>query len=141
MKTKYFVFIAMLALSLVFSCKTVELNVTKEASNNGITYSYIDIDPIQIGTIWEEVAKNQLNYFTFEIYYRNPDTESPIQFATLIVTPAGIGSYSYIADSKINVCTFDDTADGYVSVWDTLSPEAKELWYKDYHTYFELTDS
>ena len=130
-----------LAIINIYSCKTAEVNVKKQTEHEGMTYTYVDIDPIVVGTTWEEVAKAPLSQFIVEVYFRNPDKEAPIQFATLVVTPAGIGGYSYMINGVINLLSFNDKTNPYESIWDTISEESKTVWYEDYKTYFGLSGS
>jgi len=122
-------------------CGTIETNVVKQSTVEGMTYAFVDIDPLVIGQTWEEVTRVPLNQFIAEMYFRNPDESQDIQFASLIVTPAGVAGYSYMLDGKINVCEFNDETTAYESVWDTLSEESKQVWYDDYKTYFGLSGS
>ena len=127
---------------LLIACKTIETNVVKQSTANEMAYSYIDIDPLVIGQTWgDPVARVPLNQFIVEMYFRNPDKEHDIQFATLIVTPAGIAGYSYMLDGNINVCEFNDQTNAYESTLDRLPEENKQLWSNDYNTYFGLSGS
>jgi len=130
----------MMVLAL-FACKTVEVNVKKQAADGDIQYSYIDIDPLVIGKTWTQVEQVQLGGFVFEMYYINPDEDSPFHFATLMLTPAGIVGYSYMVDGVINVCEYSNLEQGYISTWDELGAENQALFYSDYATYFGLSES
>ena len=123
------------------ACKTIETNVVKQSTVGEMTYSYIDIDPLVIGQTWEEVTRVPLSQFIVEMYFKNPDIDAPIQFASLIVTPAGVAGYSYMLDGKINICEFNDKTNAYESGLDSISEESKQVWYDDYKTYFGLSGS
>ena len=132
-----------ICLMVVFliSCKTIEVNVVKQSTVSEMAYSYVDIDPIVIGQTWEEVIKVPINMYVTEIYFRNPDTDAPIQFATLVVMPGGIGGYSYIVDGQIYVYGFFPETNSYKSVWEDFEEDVKQLWYEDYENYFGLSNA
>jgi len=126
----------------LLACKTIETNVVKQSTVSEQAYSYIDIDPLVIGQTWgEPVARVPLNQFIVELYFKNPDIDAPIQFATLVVTPAGVAGYSYMLNGKINICEFNDKTNAYESGLDSISEESKQVWYDDYKTYFGLSGS
>ena len=126
----------------LIACGTIETNVVKQSTVNEQAYAYVDIDPLVIGQTWgEPIARVPLNMYVTEMYFKNPDIDALIQFATLIVTPAGIAGYSYMFDGKINVCEFNDKTNAYESGWDSINDESKAVWYEDYKTYFGVSNS
>jgi len=124
-------------------CKTTEVNIVKKSTmvETGISYTYVDIDPFVIGQTWDALITVSINQFMAEIYYLNPDKDATIQFATLVVSPAGIGGYSYMVNGQIYVCAFNEEKKGYESVWNTLDAESKQQWRDDYKTNFGLSKS
>ena len=120
------------------SCKTIETNVVKQSTVGEMTYSYVDIDPVVIGDTWESVISVPISQFMVEVYFKNPDIDAPIQFASLVATPGGVAAYSYMIDGKINVCEFNTETLTYGSAWAGLTEEMKQMWYDDYRTYFGL---
>jgi hypothetical protein len=127
----------LLLVAALVGCKTTE-NVVKQSAVSGQEYSYIDIDPIVIGQTWEHVVSVSLNRFIAEMYYKNPDKDEPIQYATLLVSPGGVGGYSYLLNSHIHVCQFNVATNAYESVWDTFDEDSKKEWYADYSEYFGI---
>ena len=122
------------------ACKTAK-NVAKQSTVGPVYYTSVDIDPATILEEWEHIVTVPLSQFIVESYFCNPDKDQPIQFATLILQPNGIGGYSYMLNGKINICKFNPGINAYESMWDTLSDESKEQWRMDYNTYFELGDN
>ena len=139
----FFVAFGIITLFLIniSSCKTAEVNVKKQASVGDFTYTYVDIDPIEVAKTWEKIIDIPLNNFIIEVYFRNPDKEAAIQFATLIVQPNGVMAYSYMVDGKINVFEFNPETKAYEPTWDTIPDESKAVWYQDYKTYFGVSAS
>jgi len=135
---KRFTVLIVVCFLAIIACGTIETNVVKQSTVGEMTYSYIDIDPLVIGQTWEEVTRVPLSQFIVELYFKNPDIDAPIQFATLVVTPAGVAGYSYMLNGKINVCEFNDKTNAYESGWEKLSEESKQAWSNDYKTYFGL---
>ena len=135
---KRFTVLIVVCFLAIIACGTIETNVVKQSTVGEMTYSYIDIDPLVIGQTWEEVTRVPLSQFIVELYFKNPDIDAPIQFATLVVTPAGVAGYSYMLNGKINICEFNDKTNAYESGWEKLSEESKQAWSNDYKTYFGL---
>ena len=79
-----------------------------------------------------------LSQYIAEMYYKNPDKDEPIQYATLLVSPAGVGGYSYMLNGRIHVCQFNVATDAYESVWDTFDEDSKKEWYADYSEHFGI---
>ena len=124
------------------ACKTVEVNVVKQSESSEYKYAYVDIDPLVIGQTWgDPVERVPLSQFLVEMYFRNPDKDADIQFATLVVSPAGIAGYSYMINGEINVCEFNPETNAYESSWAGLSEESKQIWHDDYRTHFGLSGS
>ena len=129
---------ALLLVVALVGCVTTQANVVKQSTVGENTYSYIDVDPVVIGNTWGEVTRVPLSQYLVEMYFRNPDSDAPIQFATLIVTPGGVGGYSYMLNGNINVCVFNDKTMAYESTWDTFTDEDKAQWQADYRKNFGL---
>lgn len=129
-----------LALSLIGCTETVEFNVVKQATIEGYTYSYVDIDPKEIIDNWELVATIPIGPRTFEFAYRNPDLDSPFSLSIIFfIESYGVLGYSYIYKGKINVCIFNGETTAYESRYDKLDEDLVLLWKNKYSTYFELT--
>ena len=127
---------------LMVGCVTSEVNVVKESTAiDEMAYKYVDIDPVVIVETWEKSESVVLSQFMFELYYRNPDKKADIQLATILVTPAGVAGYSYMADGKINVFEFNPETNAYESIWEDLPPESQQMFWSDYQTYFGVSGS
>ena len=135
-----FVMILLLVAALI-GCKTTEVNVVKQSTVSEQVYTYIDIDPLVIGSTWEKIITVPYDQYTIEIYYCNPDKDAPIQFATVFVNVLGkVPAYSYMLNGRINVCRFDTTINSYKSAGDDLTDAHRAQWKADYQEYFGLSE-
>ena len=135
-KNSVFLVMILLLVAAWVGCKTTE-NVVKQSTNEA-AYSYVHIDPLAVGETWEHIITIPLNQMMAEMYFRNPDEDAAIKLATLVVSPGGVGGYSYMLNGKIDVCVFNDKTNAYESIWDTLDDESKAQWRADYKEHFRL---
>jgi len=122
------IFMLIACIFLTVSCAIAPLQkipATKtEIKKTGYTYESL-IDPAVIMTTWKKVRGSRIDENGFIIYFINPDRESKIPVASMIIHSTGyLTAYAYLYNGKPYVFVWD--GEGCYKQFEIINEKAKE---------------